>query len=195
MINLLFRVLRRFQKFYFKISGLLIRHQFSSCGHRFVLRNPRSIVGGKHIKIGDDFDCFPGLRLEAFDRHLNNKYTPTIIIGDRVSLNYDCHIGCTNYISIGNDVLIASGVYISDHSHGLTDYSDIEFPPALRRVSSKGPVIIEDNVWIGEGACVLPGVHIGRNAIVGANAVVTRNVPAYAIVGGVPARLIKKLIF
>lgn len=195
MINLLIKVLRRLQRLRHKIMSLLIRHQFSSCGRRFVLRNPRSIVGGKYIKIGDDFDCFPGLRLEAFDRHLSYKYTPKLIIGNRVSLNYDCHIGCVNYISIGDDVLIASGVYISDHAHGLTDYSDIESPPSFREVTSKGSVIIDDNVWIGEGACVLPGVHIGRNSIIGANAVVSRNVPPYTIVGGVPARPIKTLIF
>jgi acetyltransferase-like isoleucine patch superfamily enzyme len=60
-------------------------------------------------------------------------------------------------------------------------------------VFSKGPVIIEDGVWIGEGACVLPGVRVGRFAIVGANAVVTRDVPPYTVVGGVPARPIRTL--
>ena len=88
---------------------------------------------------------------------------------------------------------MASRVYISDHSHGALDYSDINTPPSERKVHSKGPVVIEDGVWIGEGACILPNVHIGRHAIIGANAVVTCDIPAYTIVGGVPARPIKTL--
>lgn len=58
---------------------------------------------------------------------------------------------------------------------------------------SKGPVVIEDNVWIGEHACIMPGTTIGKGSIVGANAVVTKDVPPYSLVGGVPAKLIKTL--
>jgi acetyltransferase-like isoleucine patch superfamily enzyme len=158
-----------------------------------MIRSPRVILGGRFIHIGAGFDAFPGLRIEAFDRHLGKRFTPIITIGDRVSINYDCHIGCVNEITIGNDVLLASRVYISDHSHGAPDYHDIDMPPSARKVFSKGPVVIEDGVWIGEGACILPGVRIGRHAIVGANAVVTCDVPPYTIVGGVPARSLKTL--
>lgn len=171
------------------------RLKFARVGDRALIRRPRQIVGGKHITLGSDFDVFPGLRIEAFDRHLDKQFSPQITIGDRVSINYDCHIGCVNEVTIGNDVLLASRVYISDHSHGVLDYHDIEVPPSERKVVSKGPVIIEDGVWIGEGACILPGVRIGRHAIVGANSVVTRNVPPYTIVGGVPARPLKTLSF
>ena len=59
--------------------------------------------------------------------------------------------------------------------------------------TSKGPVVIENDVWIGEGVCVMPGVRIGRGAVIGANAVVTQDVPANSVVGGVPAKLIRSL--
>lgn len=167
--------------------------RFAACGPGSLIRAPRIILGGRSIHIGARFDAFPGLRIEAFDRHLDKRLSPRITIGDRVSINYDCHIGCVNEITIGNDVLIASRVYISDHGHGSPDYHDIDVPPSLRQVYSKGPVVIEDGAWIGEGACILPGVRVGRHAIVGANAVVTHDVPPYTIVGGVPARPLKTL--
>ena len=169
------------------------RLKFARVGDHALIRSPRKIVGGQFITLGSDFDVFPGLRIEAFDRHLDKQFNPRITIGDRVSINYDCHIGCVNEITIGNDVLLASRVYISDHSHGAADYYDIDIPPSERKVFSKGPVVIEDGAWIGEGVCILPGVRIGRHAIVGANAVVTRDVPPYTIVGGVPARVLRSL--
>lgn len=158
-----------------------------------MIRSPRFIFGGKYISIGDDFDAFPGLRIEAFSRHLNTDFMPRIKIGSRVSINYDCHIGCVNEITIEDDVLIASRVYISDHTHGSLDYSDIRIPPSKRELQSKGSVIIETGAWIGEGACILPGVRIGSHAIVGANAVVTHDVPSYSVAAGIPARVIKSL--
>jgi len=97
-------------------------------------------------------------------------------------------------VEIGNNVLIASKVYIADHSHGDTSLAHLSLPPVCRPLFSKGKVIIEDDVWIGEGAAILPGVVIGRGAIIGTNAVVTKDVDPYTVVGGVPARIIKKLL-
>jgi acetyltransferase-like isoleucine patch superfamily enzyme len=193
LIHFLSRVFARLHRAWKRAASLWHMGRFATCGPGSLIRAPRVIVGGRHIHIGVGFDAFPGLRIEAFDRHLDKQFSPRITIGDRVSINYDCHIGCVNEVTIGNDVLLASRVYISDHSHGVPDYHDIEVPPSERKVVSKGPVIIEDGVWVGEGACILPGVRIGRHAIVGANAVVTRDVPPYTIVGGVPARVLKSL--
>lgn len=69
----------------------------------------------------------------------------------------------------------------------------IRTPPLRRLVQSKGPVVIESDAWIGEGACIMPGVRIGRGAVIGANAVVTRDVAPHSIVAGTPARLIKQV--
>ncbi|HAL39438.1 MAG TPA: acyltransferase [Polaromonas sp.] len=194
MFEFLFRIIGRLSRTFDTVMSQMHSRRFAVCGPGAMIRRPRMIVGGRYIRIGRALDCFPGLRLEVFDRHLSRRFTPQVIIGDGVSINYDCHIGCVNRIEIGDHVLIASRVYITDHAHGATDYEDIDTPPSLRKVFSKGPVIIEDGVWIGEGACVLPGVRIGKHAIVGANAVVTRDVPPYTIVGGCPARPIRTLI-
>lgn len=190
---LLFKILDRLSRLREQWMSHWHAARFAQCGPRPMVRRPRMIYGGRYMTVGAGFDAFPGLRIEAFDRHLDKRFTPRITIGDRVSINYDCHIGCVNEVTIGNDVLLASRVYISDHSHGAPDYHDIHTPPSERKVFSKGPVVIEDGAWIGEGACILPGVRIGRHAIVGANAVVTRDVPPYTVVAGVPARPLKTL--
>lgn len=83
-------------------------------------------------------------------------------------------------------------VTISDNNHGLTDSKSLQIPPLKRTVVSKGPVIIKENVWIGDKATVLAGVTIGQGAIVAANAVVTKDVPPYSIVAGAPAKILNK---
>lgn len=167
---------------------------FRHIGKNSYIEYPAVIHGANNITIGDNFYCFARIRLEAFERHLNNKYNPKIAIGDNVSINYDCHIGCVNEITIGNNVLIASKVFITDHFHGTIDENGIRIPPSSRELVSKGPVIIGDNVWIGENVSIMPNVVIGKNSIIGCNSVVTKNVPANSIVAGVPAKVIRMLI-
>lgn len=116
-----------------------------------------------------------------------------MIIGDGSSLNYYCHIGAIDKIVIGDNVMIGSYVLITDHAHGKMTKEDLDIPVNQRRLFSKGPVIIDDNVWIGEHACIMPGVHIGRCSVIGANAVVTHDVPPYSMVAGCPAKVIKQL--
>ena len=154
---------------------------------------PCMLSGGQYITLGDHFRARSGLRMEAICSHGGHSYSPEITIGRDVSLESDCHIGCVNKIIIGDNVLIASRVFITDHSHGEISAEALTLPPGLRPIISKGPVIIEENVWIGEGVAIMPNVTIGRNAIIGANSVVTRNVPPNAVMGGIPARLIRML--
>lgn len=149
------------------------------------------VLGGERISIGDNFSSFSGFRIEAFTRHNGVQFNPKIEIGNNVSINFDCHIGCINRIVIGNGVLIASKVFITDHSHGDTTKDDILISPSERKVHSKGEVIIEDNVWIGEGVAILPNVRIGENSIIGANTVVTKSFPRNSVIGGIPGKLIK----
>lgn len=167
--------------------------EFKKVGSSAFFAYPMYLKGGKYIKIGSDFNCDHRLRLDAYDEYLGNKYFPEIVIGDHVSIQKDCHIGAINKIIIGNNVLLASKVYISDHSHGEISLETLKTPPAKRQLFSKGPVIIEDNVWLGEGVIVLPGVTIGENSIVGANAVVTKSIPKNSVAAGNPARIIREI--
>ena len=84
-------------------------------------------------------------------------------------------------------------VTITDNSHGRSDIIALLLPPENRTLFSEGPVIIEDNVWIGDKVTILPNICIGRNAIIGANAVVTKSIPANCVAVGIPAKVIKTM--
>lgn len=184
---------RLFSVIYNSLLSGYISGKLKQCGKGFSVQSPCYHKGLKHIVIGDNFSSFAGLRIEAHESHLGNSYTPELTIGDNVSVNHDCHFGCVNKIYIGNNVLIASKVFITDHFHGEISKEGLELPPSQRKVISKGPVIIEENVWIGEGVAILPGVTIGANSIVGANAVVTKSFPSNSVIGGNPAKLLKTI--
>jgi len=169
-----------------------LKKRFKQIGSGLSINGAYIIKNPQYISIGNNFSSLYNLRIEAWDDYWGEKFSPEIIIGDNVSFNTDCHIGCINRVVIGNNVLMASRVYISDHSHGAISKDALNVPPINRPLISKGPVIIEDNVWIGEGVCVMPGVIIGANSIIGANAVVTKSIPSNTVVAGIPATIIKR---
>ena len=187
------KLLRLKNKFVDRVFSLVVRKSLAKSGNNFSIQYPADIIGEKYICVGDNFNSFGRLRLEAYDKHLENQYEPSITIGDNVSINFDCHIGCVNRIVIGNNVLFASKIFITDHMHGEINAEALSTPPSMRKVISKGPVIIEDNVWIGEGVAIMPNVTIGRNSIIGANSVVTCSIPPNAVAAGIPARVIRIL--
>lgn len=153
------------------------------------------ILGWKYIKIGRNFQAGKGFYLEAVSEYNGINLSPKIIIGNDVSFTDFGHVGATNCIEIGNNVLFGSKCYITDHNHGLYDKengSDPNVPPRERNLTIDESVIIEDNVWIGDSVTILPGVKIGKCSIVGSNAVVTKDIPPYTICVGMPARPIKE---
>jgi acetyltransferase-like isoleucine patch superfamily enzyme len=168
-----------------------IKNNLKQVGENFNIHFPIRYFGLEYISIGVNFSALSNLRIEAIDSYNNHNFTPQLIIGNNVNIQQYCHIACINKILIGNNVLIASRVFITDHSHGETTNSDFSIPPNLRQLFSKGAVFIGDNVWIGEGASILAGVTLGNNCIVGTNAVVTRSFPDNSVIGGIPAKLIK----
>ena len=108
-----------------------------------------------------------------------------ITVGKRVFINSGCRFQDQGGVTIGDDVLIGHNTVLATLNH---DYS-----PALRSSLHPAPIVIENRVWIGSNATILPGVTIGEGAIVAAGAVVSRDVPPNTIVGGVPAKVIRSL--
>lgn len=181
-----FRAARHVYKIYLSQRE---RYRFKSCGEKLSLASPVYMSDEKYMTIGRNFKAKPGLRMTCIGKYNKVRYTPELIIGDNVSVNYYCHIGCLNRIVIGDNVMMGSYVLIEDHAHGK---EPSETPVAQRELYSKGPIIIEDNVWIGDHACILAGVTIGRCSIIGANAVVTRDIPPYSVAVGAPAKVVKR---
>lgn len=172
--------------------GEWISQEFQALGSDFMIEKPFYLKGGKDIIIGSNFNSCPGFRIEVWEC-LSYTHSPKIVIGNNVCFNYDCHLGAINSIVIGNNVLVGSRVLITDHDHGNMTFADLHMPPNQRLLYSKGATIIEDDVWIGEGVSILSNVTIGKGAVIAANSVVCKNVPAYSIVGGIPAKIIKIL--
>ncbi len=108
-------------------------------------------------------------------------------IGDRFFVNHYAVIDCHHQIQIGNDVMIGPHAYIGDFDHDLGSCHS----PKITSATVTEPVNIGNFVWLGANSVVLKGVTIGDGAVVAAGAVVTKNVPAMMIVGGIPARVIK----
>lgn len=160
-----------------------------------IIRHPYYIRGFQYIDFGQNLTTGVNVRIDAFP-NLSSTKGIVLKFGNDVELNDYVHIAAVEKISIGNNVLIASKVFITDHGHGSysgENQSDPEVPPTrLQRPLVSKPVVIEDNVWLGEYVTVLAGVTIGRGAVVGAMSVVTKDIPAGTIAVGSPARVIKK---
>lgn len=166
-------------------------HYFGK-GSRFLYGS--FVFGGKYIVIGRNtiINKYVSITAQYVDGITCNEKC-IISIGDNCGIGPYSQITGIKKISIGNGVLTGSHIFITDNSHGEFKYEQLIQRPNLRPLVSKGEVIIGNNVWIGAKATILPGVHIGDGAIIGANAVVTHDVPAYSIVVGSPAKIIKQL--
>lgn len=183
------------------LRGQVLRSRFKKCGTSVLIGSPGELLGLEYISVGGNTSFLKGIHLTAWSSYLyeNNigekleqKFEPIIEIGSNCLISSYDHITAINRIKIGDGTFIGKWVTITDNSHGETDYESLCRRPSLRPLYSKGPVIIGNNVWIGDKATILPGVTIGEGAVIAANAVVTKDVPAYSVVGGNPAKIIKE---
>jgi acetyltransferase-like isoleucine patch superfamily enzyme len=108
-------------------------------------------------------------------------------VGEKFGVNSGTYINAIGGMTIGNYVLIGSNVTISSGRHPIEGTT----PPVFSRPAEPLPIVIEDDVWIGAGAVIMPGVTLAQGTVVGANAVVTRSTEAYSVMAGVPARKIR----
>lgn len=175
-----------------RLNSVLLARAFSV--RKLTVVPPFHLKGRRFVRMGENFAAGPGLWLEAVYRYNQQLFEPQIILGDNVSLSNGVHIAATTFVQIGSDVLVGSGVLITDHNHGSysgESPSSPDEPPARRLLEAGRRTVIGDRVWIGDGVVVTAGSCIGDGAIVGANSVVVGTVQAGAIVAGAPARVIK----
>lgn len=164
--------------------------KMAECGQNVFFSKIGMLHCPEFIHLGDNTNFGRELYLTAWRREENDNY-PILKIGSYCCFGAYNHITCANKIIVGDYCLTGKWVTITDNSHGETDYDSLIIPPIKRPTTSKGSVIIGNNVWIGDKATILPGVTIGDGSVIAANAVVTKDVPPYSVVGGNPARILK----
>ena len=168
------------------LNGILLKHFFLKCGTNLRVIKPLKIINLKRIIIGDDVR----INYKAWIQ-VDNNQNGKIIIGSNSIIGHFNHIYAYKEIIIGANVLTADKVYISDCTH---NYENINLPISLQEVKYKSSVHIGDNSWIGENVVIL-GAKIGKHCVIGANSVVTKDIPDYSVVAGIPARILKKYCF
>ena len=154
-----------------------------------IMWKPTTIFNEQYISIGDDVLIGPGVALSAgMVPGQECLVTPVVTIGDRCLIGRGSGIVGHFSISIGNDVWTGHHVYITDQNHG---YEDITIPISKQSQPERA-VSIGDGSWLGHGSVVLPGVTIGRHVVIGANSVVTKDIPDFSVAVGVPAKVIRR---
>lgn len=168
-----------------------VSKKFASFGSHTNIDLGATIIGGRYITIGDNVHLGKNCVLSAWDSHGEQIFNPEIIISNKVQIGDYCHLSSINCISIGESALLGRWVTIVDNFHGEISNHDLNYSPIERPLHSKHGVEIGANVWIGDKVTILPGVRIGANSIIGANSVVTKEIPANSVAAGVPAKIIK----
>jgi acetyltransferase-like isoleucine patch superfamily enzyme len=186
--------MRYFNTFTTKLSWKLAalgrtawQRRFGSMGAASVVKKPRLITSPDRIFIGDGVFIKRSARLEVVPPARGAKSLGRILIANDVQVEEFIHVAAAEEVAIGPGTSIGSYAYITDHDHGrpVQGQHVLDAPLLIK------PTRIGARVWIGERACILKGVTIGDDAVVGAGAVVTKDVPTGAIVAGVPARIIR----
>ncbi len=175
----------------YAIRYIILYHRFGSFGAKSHMLKPLRLVKPKYIKIGKDVTIQGLARMECVRQHEGQTYNGEIIIHDGVSIEQGCHIIAGSKLEIEKNVTISAYVYIADCGHSFKDVTKdyIDQPLVIK------PTKILEGAFIGAGAKIMPGVTVGKHSVVGANAVVTKDIPDYTMVAGVPAGIIKKYDF
>jgi acetyltransferase-like isoleucine patch superfamily enzyme len=145
------------------------------------------VCRGVHFEIGRDAKVVLGRWSWLGHGTKIRVHEGVVSIGAKSVLGQECTISCFQHVSIGRECIIADRAMMIDFDHGTVEVER----PIREQGIYKRDVRIGHNVWIGYGACILRGVKVGDNAVIGTSSVVTRNVPDNAIVGGAPAKVIR----
>lgn len=164
------------------IRALLNKPLWGKMGRLCYIGKPCFIADKKALFFGDKVRVYPGIRTETQDNG-------TVIIGNNVSIGQNFHaVSVGDKLKIGDDVTISGNVFISNCDHTFND----EYKPALEQPLTLKETSIGSASFIGYGAVILAGTHLGRHCVVGANSVVRGNFPDNTLLAGSPARVVKK---
>lgn len=162
------------------IGGIVLKHKVSEIGNKPIVKGKLHVKNRGKLIIGRNF-LAKAIPIPIFVFvHPEAK----LKIGNDVFINSGVDIRCTGEISIGDNVLIGQNSSISDSNFHLVEPNNKE---------ANQSVIISNNVWIAQGCIILPGVHIGNNSVIAAGSVVTKSIPENVLVGGTPAKILRKL--
>jgi acetyltransferase-like isoleucine patch superfamily enzyme len=162
--------------------------RFAAWGRKSRIEHSSKLVAPYLVQVGEGVHICEHAWLNAFDDRGDG--TPTLQIGAGTYIGRFVHINAWRNVSIGRNVLIADRAFISDCEH---NFADTSVPIIHQGDVFRSAVTLMDGCWIGIGAVILPGVTVGRNAVVAANSVVNRDVADFTVVGGIPAKFIKAI--
>jgi len=171
-----------------RVYTLMMRPRFRRIGRSTSIAPPMNVRNPQNIEIGDDVTILEHSSLNVHDLRSDGK--PTLTIGDGVKIGRFVHINAWQDVVIEPYVLITHRVLIGDETHVFLNR---EVPIMSQGGAFGGAVLLKSGCWIGTGAAIMPGVTVGRNAVIGANAVVTHDIPDFCVAAGVPARVIRRV--
>ena len=190
-MKMLYRIIKKCEAYYIKQrendaqNALGIDKEKNTKIHfPYILEHPELIT------IGNDTQILSNSRIQVFPKLVDTD--PHLTIGNGCFMGFRLCVLAGADIKIGNNVLMASDVTIASENHGMDPENEL---PYMKQKLIVAPVTIGDNCWIGDKVIILPGTSIGQGSIIGAGAVVTKDVPAYSIAVGNPAHVIKKYDF
>jgi acetyltransferase-like isoleucine patch superfamily enzyme len=178
-------ILLQFSRLRMLLFYVLNKGKYRRLELKSLIMNPLRIEGAEYISLlsGAVIQNQAFLYAEKID-----EYVPELIIGRGSVLGNYNHIAAVRKVEFGENVLTSDRVYISDNLHG---FENVNVPIMHQPLKFKGEVSIGDGSWIGESVCII-GARIGKNCVIGANAVVTSDIPDYSVAVGIPAKVIKK---
>lgn len=171
---------------------MMLRPCFSHAGKKISIMPPFRFANLNKICLGNNVTIHYNCWIIACDEYERTGKENKLFIGNNTSIGMNCIIAAVQKVEIAENVIFAPHVYLSDFGHG---YEDPEKPISQQGIRKIQEVKIGPDSWIGYGAIILPGTVIGKHCVIGANSVVNSVIPDYSIVGGCPARILKRYDF
>lgn len=172
-----------------RLFTAFIRRQFGCCGKGLSVVPPLRFANLHLVSLEDHVTINQHCWIHALSGKEQEEVSAKLMVGAHTSIGMGATISAAKRIVLGKQVLLARNVYISDHGHA---FEDVRMPIILQGLRDVRDVLVGDGTWIGQNACVMPGVHIGKHCVIGANSVVTRSLPDYCVAVGSPARIVKQ---